>query len=351
MTNMDIDVGVPSPAFSLAILETIKQAQLSNGLRHGDYQRYRQYCSRRLRRIRQQLNFKFGKGKTFVPRDITSTTPALSEHHFALLLMNAERAWSYAMQIRQEEQQEKEELGEDETNSRLKFHLVGRLTKAAKWSQDLVRLCQSTPSSDRMVLEAQAYAGLIQGQLELYREHWHVALGHFKTAEHVVSQLTTVLSNLQDQDLFTSILEKDIRPYLRYCEYNVSTLAEESTSPVTSAFSSANDSSLLMLENKLQTVLKNLATQKAESMQDTDHFGIQWKGEYLMIRNKEVRGGCFNGILIDIHSIFTLVTSDISSCARLDRPIHQNEPPYLRLGFERQPGSARTMFSRHLSHL
>lgn len=43
---------------------------MQNGLRHRDYQRYRQYCARRLRRIRKSANFLHGKGKTFLKRPI-----------------------------------------------------------------------------------------------------------------------------------------------------------------------------------------------------------------------------------------------------------------------------------------
>jgi hypothetical protein len=51
-------------------------------------------------------------------------------------LMMAERAWSYAMQLRQE----------SNTELRKKFHLISRLKKAATYSsqlQDLIEVCLS----------------------------------------------------------------------------------------------------------------------------------------------------------------------------------------------------------------
>lgn len=62
-----------SPAakkFSLKVHEIAKDAQNQNGLRHGDYHQYRQYCTRRLKRVRslRQVRFMFGKGKTFVQK-------------------------------------------------------------------------------------------------------------------------------------------------------------------------------------------------------------------------------------------------------------------------------------------
>ena len=46
-------------SFSLEILAVIRAAQNAHGLRHGDHRRYRQYCARRLRRLRKAKDFRF----------------------------------------------------------------------------------------------------------------------------------------------------------------------------------------------------------------------------------------------------------------------------------------------------
>lgn len=48
---------VPLGPFSLPVLKIIIEGQGLHGLRYGDYQRYRQYCARRLQRLRKGLNF------------------------------------------------------------------------------------------------------------------------------------------------------------------------------------------------------------------------------------------------------------------------------------------------------
>ncbi len=45
------------------VLNMTKAAQIQHGLRHGDYARYRQYCARRLTRLRKTLGFTHGKGR------------------------------------------------------------------------------------------------------------------------------------------------------------------------------------------------------------------------------------------------------------------------------------------------
>lgn len=59
--------------------------------------------------------------------------------------MDAERAWSYAMQLKQEAN----------TEPRKRFHLLSRLRKAVKHAEELERLCESNRVDARTKLEAQ----------------------------------------------------------------------------------------------------------------------------------------------------------------------------------------------------
>ncbi|KAF6206613.1 hypothetical protein GE061_017849 [Apolygus lucorum] len=47
---------VEGPVFTLEILKIISDSQQQHGLRHSDYQRYRGYCTRRIRRLRRTLH-------------------------------------------------------------------------------------------------------------------------------------------------------------------------------------------------------------------------------------------------------------------------------------------------------
>lgn len=59
-----------------AVLKIIMEAQGLHGLRYGDYQRYRQYCSRRMRRLRKGLNFlHWEQGNLSRPRRFSSWQP------------------------------------------------------------------------------------------------------------------------------------------------------------------------------------------------------------------------------------------------------------------------------------
>lgn len=68
--SSDTMMVVDSPKLSLKVHEVAKDCQNQNGMRHGDYHQYRQYCTRRLKRVRssRDVRFMFGKGKTFIQK-------------------------------------------------------------------------------------------------------------------------------------------------------------------------------------------------------------------------------------------------------------------------------------------
>ncbi|XP_013142982.1 PREDICTED: signal recognition particle subunit SRP68 [Papilio polytes] len=150
---------------SLEIFRVTKDAQQQHGLRHGDYQRYRGYCSRRLRRMRKVLKIPQGDRRHYRRRDVTAAHLNASSAENRLLcvpLLQAERAWAHAMQLRQEAN----------TEPRKKFHLVSRLKKASGHAQTLLQLCESGACDARTQLEARAYAACIplKNKLEMLQK-------------------------------------------------------------------------------------------------------------------------------------------------------------------------------------
>lgn len=228
------------------MLETTKAAQDKNGLRHHDYLRYRQYCCRKLRRIRRgkQIKLTHGRGRRYTQRVVTadmvteercvwhcveSLCACFESHllgflvmfcglvvlcgrvvpccgsHLHIPLFNAERAWSYAMQLKQDDQLE--------DNPRLRFHLVKRLRKAAEWAANLKQLCRErcdecvacllvscdqiahrhglrgSPPTRRTYLEAHAYCEWMHGTYYLEREEWSQAYESFERARMIYEQV------------------------------------------------------------------------------------------------------------------------------------------------------------------
>ncbi|KAG4998920.1 hypothetical protein JHK87_019992 [Glycine soja] len=178
------------PKFSINVLQLLKSAQMQHGLRHGDYTRYRRYCTARLRRLYKSLKFTHGRGK-YAKKALTEST--VTEVRFLhVILYTAERAWSHAMEKRQLP---------NGPNARQRIYLIGRLRKAVKWATLFSLLC-AVKADSRTSLEAEAYESYMKGSLLFEQDqNWDVALKNFKSASiryclHKIGQ-----SNLQASEL------------------------------------------------------------------------------------------------------------------------------------------------------
>lgn len=206
-----LEVGLHAVARSL---------QLQHGLRHGDYQRYRRYCTRRLRRLRlhAKLTHSHGTGgasgkrggprqpKSFQARPVTLEAllgekgKGLKEEHLLLLLLGAERAWGLAMQLKQDHAGAKTGMP-----SHVRNHVIRRLRRAAACAAQLKALCQAGPAlvAERTALEAEAYSAGMAALLALEQERWGEALAGLRVAHSVLGRFAEMPgASLHDQDLF-----------------------------------------------------------------------------------------------------------------------------------------------------
>lgn len=76
-------------SFCISVLKVVKEAQLAHGLRHNDYQLYRQYCSRRIRRLRKNLKLIQGDRKNFRKKEVTVNL--LKEERYAFWIFDEEK--------------------------------------------------------------------------------------------------------------------------------------------------------------------------------------------------------------------------------------------------------------------
>ncbi len=81
-----------------------------------------------------------------------------NERYLVIALVNAERAWAYFLELQREQEAVKED------NSRLKFHALNRLRKAAQWAAKLKELCD-VRCDERTLLEATGYHTWMNGLL------------------------------------------------------------------------------------------------------------------------------------------------------------------------------------------
>jgi signal recognition particle subunit SRP68 len=271
---------VDLPSVTLEIFNVVKSSHAQHGLRHGDYTRYRQYCSRRLRRIRKTLGMQHGKGR-FVRRALE---PHMVKDAKALTmpLYAAERAWSYAMAIKRENTADE---------SRPRFHLLSRLNKAAKWSEALYSLC-AVRGDERTALEAEAYSGFMFGNMHLEREQWASAITHLKKTRTICTELCRV--SMSDQVHLYKTVAEEVEPSIRFCAYNLRRLGVGSGEEEEGeANGEAGMMNLLdgdspggsdILRSKLEVVLNESRARQAESFSE-----LEVLGELVPIKSEKVR--------------------------------------------------------------
>ncbi|KAK5641346.1 hypothetical protein RI129_009893 [Pyrocoelia pectoralis] len=198
--------------FSLELINVIKNVQQQHGLRHGDFQRYRGYCSRRISRLRKVLKIPQGDRRHYKKRAVTDehmNNPLLDERLLHIPLMLAERSWAYGMQLRQE----------SNTEQRKKFHMIRKLRKACLYALQLEELCRSDRCDARSKLEVQAYVTWMHGSLYFELQMWSKAAENLKKAQLVYEKLASALS--EEQQIPYKQRIDELTPSLRYCAYNV----------------------------------------------------------------------------------------------------------------------------------
>ena len=225
----------PIPKFNLDVIHTLRGLQQHHGLKSFDYQRYRQYCSRRLRRIHKTVKMFAGtqkkyKGLTILPEDVTDTRILM------MMLLQTERAWAYGEQLKYDH---------STTDApRLHRHYALKMAKAVVHAQKLLHITKYV-ANDRTITEIEAYTSEMNANL-------HVAKKEFSNAKTAYTKARKVYVSLQEQctpEVKAAYLQRvsDLDQNMRFCNYN---LGEDSSSINTDTVQSGGSSSVLEWRGK-----------------------------------------------------------------------------------------------------
>jgi len=195
--------------FSFKLMETVQKQQSSNGLRHNDHLRYRQYCSRRLRRLFNALRFKHGKGRF---KNVPFPDDFQDVRFLEIPLVAAERAWSYGVQLKADN------AAASVLNPQWRHHSIQRFSKAVKWGQMLEAVCK-IHADQRTQMEAEAYTAFLDGVYLVEKEEWSAALGRISRCKKVCEYLS--LASNSEEGAFLKAKAQELAPLLRECKYNL----------------------------------------------------------------------------------------------------------------------------------
>lgn len=149
--------------------------------------------------------------------------PSGDERFLYIPLMLAERAWAYAMQLRQE----------SNTEPRKRFHLINKLRRACIYSLQLQELCNASTRIDaKTKLEIEAYVACMHGYLHFELGLWQSAAENFKKSQIIYENLIKIVqATSADEELCELYKSKvdELTPNLRYCAYNLGSKSDGTT--------------------------------------------------------------------------------------------------------------------------
>lgn len=246
--------------FALKLLKEIKECQNLHGLKHDDYQRYRQYCSRRLHRIYKGLKFLHGS-KKFSNKKITPELFVKDIRYMQIILIRAERAWAYAMDLKQFAN----------TESRKQVHLIAKLKKAVVYADELESNCVSLKCDATTQLEAKAYRHYMLGMLLFEQSHWQKAVVSLSAAQKIYNKLADAV---EDSELYRE-KHDEMTPKVQYCLYNIQSMGDEKIH--------GEDGEGLFQE--LDHIIANKATKATR----TAVREIKWEGKSFTISSDDIK--------------------------------------------------------------
>lgn len=197
------------PVLNASLLLHLRQVHAEFGLKHNDYKRYRQYCSKRLRKLYTLLKLQHGRGR-FQKRELATPEQYSSEKHLQVPLVSAERAWATAMELKHQE---------GELSSKRKHYLGLKLQKAVKWADELTRVA-GVRCNAKTALEAEAYSAMMAGTLFVEKGvNLNGALLKFQRAQMILQELVAG-GTVEEQSVCRMHL-KELEPKIRFCRYQM----------------------------------------------------------------------------------------------------------------------------------
>ncbi|KAJ1821134.1 signal recognition particle subunit srp68 [Coemansia sp. RSA 2598] len=191
------------------VFSYIHDSRQTYGLRAQEYTRYRRYCAHHLRTVRKSAKMTQGTSKAYSKNDVTADV-ATTPEHIEILVLEAERAWAYAMDLR--------ELYSRTEEPRQRYHLIRRLRAACKAGEQLAAIADGV-CDKRTSLACYAYWLQIRAQLCFELEEWQNALDCAVFCCVISKQLGATGSS-QQQALAHAVIE-NLDPIVRLAAYQV----------------------------------------------------------------------------------------------------------------------------------
>ncbi|KAF7306397.1 Signal recognition particle subunit SRP68 [Mycena indigotica] len=265
-----------------------KALQLANeqrnayGLRYNDYVRYRKHCANRTHRLRSTLKLTHGKGREF--KKLPPLTPEIvKDGHLQLLLLEAERAWSYAQDLTAQS------LNSADNAGTLRHSATGRFRRAVHHSTQLLSLCQALYASNRFstesLLQVTIYTLILNGRFLRYRDEFDDALVQLGVARGLLDELAKGADTSRDQALAT-LFSDEIGPEIRHCAHELGRAKAYDVDGIVAEVAKDNRNTLVEGCDALIAKFKDQSGKETGKRRTLTP--LVWEGQPVPVRNPEL---------------------------------------------------------------
>ena len=178
------------------------------GVKNNEFEKYAQYCSRRVVRLTHLMKKKEDCVEMKGPKFNLSANVNQNAEHMQIVLFKADGAMARYRFLKNTAEKKKR-----------KVHAINRLKKCQKWWQ-IARECADAFCTEKTQLEVQAFQSYAKATLELELENWSDALSTFNSVSNIFSNIQEA-SGDATLKLFCREIIDDITPLIDFCRFSL----------------------------------------------------------------------------------------------------------------------------------
>lgn len=191
-----------------------------------------------------------------------------------LFIFDIERAWAYAMELKQD--------ASSSSGLRKRHHWIKRLKRASAIAQTLRGLCEKYNVDTRTLLHVKAYCETMTGYLFFEQEAWQEALNAFISARTIYDRFAATLNNARQEALCNSAID-EIDPNIRFCAYKLNNGAVSSSGDMAALVNELQGQQPPDLDAHFSAIQTDDASQSQSQRQQASH--LQWRERHCPIKH------------------------------------------------------------------
>ncbi|UZJ54336.1 hypothetical protein CBS101457_003656 [Exobasidium rhododendri] len=330
---MDVDLSKAAEVqdradlLSISLFSLINQARNEHGLRQQDFKRYRLFCSTKLHHLREIMNKTHvdkvdtrtkgskknqsshapnnkkqlskkqklkaqsatvqsanskGKGHVFVRKSI-AVEEVKDDRPAQLLLFEAERAWAYSQELKQESFQK-------EQDGAIRRHGLSRSRRSVQWSTSLLSLLLALGPKRVDVMtraEVTAYHALLRGYESFDKKSYTTCVEQLSVTRKLLYAIAEASNDSRIEALSNSYVDST-EAMLRFCAYNLD-IGEQDMDVLAKDMATPQVCEKIVPGFERMTRELHEHNEKKRGSQEAKKLvSVQWHAKAIAIRNPEL---------------------------------------------------------------